>query len=125
AGWTGEYSLVTVTEGVEYIFSSSVSTDFITIANTAGTAVYTAGTGSVTWTAVANENIRFILHNSSACDYESVSRTRYVQCGEPIIITEPDFPCFFGDGLASNGPEDGLNVSTATTFRTADDFTVS
>jgi hypothetical protein len=123
--YTGEYSSVTVTAGTEYIFSSSVNTDFITIANNAGTVAYTAGVTPLTWTATSNETIRFIMHNNADCDYNSTSRSKFVQCGEPLVIEEPDFPCFFGDGLASNGPEDGLNVSTGANYRTADDFTVT
>src|SRR5690606_36156940 len=33
AGWTGEYSLVNVRAGTDYVFSSSVNTDYITISN--------------------------------------------------------------------------------------------
>ena len=124
AAWTGEYSKVSVTAGTQYTFSSTISTDFITISDTNGLVPYVSGTGSLTWTAPANEVVRFYLHNGSDCSYENSSRSRIVQCGEPIVITEPDFPCFFGDGLASNGPEDGLNITQGISYSTADDFIV-
>src|SRR5690606_33798250 len=66
-GWAGEYSNVNVVAGTEYIFSSSIDTDFITIANTGGTSVYTSGTGSVTWTATADEVVRFYTHADADC----------------------------------------------------------
>ena len=124
AGWAGEYSKVQVTAGVEYIFSSSVTTDFITIADEDEEIAFATGTGSVTWTSPIDQVIRFYTHLDEECGIEEVSRTRAVQCGEPIIITEPDYPCFQGDGLASNGFENGYNVTAGGQFRNADDFIV-
>src|SRR5690606_1970929 len=83
AAWTGEYSLVQVTAGVEYTFSSSITTDFVTIADENGTVSYAAGTGSVTWTATADEVVRFYLHLDDECNsINSGLRSRLVQCGE-------------------------------------------
>ena len=49
--------------------------------------------------------------------------TMSVYCATPL--GEPDYPCFQGDGLFSNGFEDAYNVSSASdTFRNADDFIV-
>src|SRR5690606_13824953 len=49
--------------------------------------------------------------------------TLSVDCATPL--GEPDYPCFQGDGLFSNGFEDAYNVSSASdTFRNADDFIV-
>jgi hypothetical protein len=124
-GWFGEYSLVTVTTGTQYIFTTDVPTAFITIANEAGDTAFAVGTGSVTWTSTVSGPIRFITHENDDCLSSTNWVVRMVQCGEPIVIEEPNFPCYFGDGLASNGPEDGLNVSTGASFRTADDFTVA
>src|SRR5690606_3561882 len=87
--WTGEYSMVSVTAGTEYVFSSSVPTDFITISDANGTTVYAAGTTPVTWTATADEAIRFYLHLDSDCNYASTGlRSRIVQCGD--ILPPPD-----------------------------------
>lgn len=123
-GWAGEYSVVSVTSGTEYIFSSSVATDFITIGNETGTEVLGYGTGSVTWTSTVTGNVRFYTHLDEACGEEDVNRTRLIQCGEPYVVTEPDYDCFQGDGMASNGFEDGYNVTAGGNFRNADDFVV-
>ena len=81
--WTGEYSMVQVTAGTEYIFSSSVDTDLVTISDESGTTVYTAGIATVTWTAPADEVVRFYLHLDEDCDWgDDVNRSRMVQCGE-------------------------------------------
>src|SRR5690606_40390955 len=46
-------------------------------------------------------------------------------CSSDLPLGEPDYPCFQGDGLFSNGFEDAYNVSSASdTFRNADDFIV-
>lgn len=112
AGWTGEYSNITVSAGTEYIFSSSITTDFITIANPDGTIAYAAGTGSVTWTAVNSETVRFILHNNADCEFENVSRSRFVQCGE---ILPPPVNDDCEDAIAVSC---GDTVTGATTFAT-------
>jgi hypothetical protein len=44
-------------------------------------------------------------------------------CLEPHQPQNPDFPCFQGDGLEGNA-ENAYGVSSATTFRQADDFKV-
>lgn len=81
-GWAGEFSKVVVTAGTEYVFSSSVPTDFITIAPENQDIAYITGTGSVTWTATSNEAIRFYTHLDTDCNIQEVSRSRIVQCGE-------------------------------------------
>lgn len=90
-GWAGEYSKVLVTNGMEYVFSSSVSTDYITIGDSNGTQVLAYGTGSVTWTSNFNGVIRFYTHlNSSCASSNTTSRARMVQCGDIIPIPEND-----------------------------------
>jgi len=81
--WTGEYSMVQVTAGTEYTFSSSVTTDMVTISDETGTTIYAAGVSSVTWTATTDELIRFYLHLDEDCTWgDQVNRSRLVQCGE-------------------------------------------
>ncbi|MFV0305946.1 MAG: T9SS type A sorting domain-containing protein [Moheibacter sp.] len=122
-GWAGEYSVVSVVEGMEYIFSSSVTTDFITIGNTDGTEVLTVGTGSVTWISTVTGEIRFYNHLDENCGTEMVERSRFVQCGEPFTFEDPDFDCFQGDGGIS-GVENGMGVNPENQFRVADNFVV-
>lgn len=81
--WLNEYSKVNVIAGTTYTFSTSVNTYFITIGNEAGTAVLASGTGSVTYTPIANGIVRFYSHFSSNCDGTSSSHTRSVKCGTP------------------------------------------
>jgi len=78
---TGEYSMVAVVAGSQYIFSSSVPTDYITITDEAGEEIYTYGTSSVTWDAVSNQSIRFYLHLDEDCNTSTEQRSRIVQCG--------------------------------------------
>ena len=82
AGWAGEYSKVQVTAGTEYIFSSSVPTDFITIADEDEEIAFATGTGTVTWTSPIDQVIRFYTHLNEDCEIEEISRTRAVQCGD-------------------------------------------
>ena len=93
---TGEYSKVEVTKGIEYIFSTSDSSIYITIGNNSGTKVLAFGEGSVTWTADITGEIRFYSHLDAACGYIPRNdlppvHSRFVQCGEPRI--EPDYGC--------------------------------
>ena len=123
-GYAGEYSKVTVTNGTEYIFSSSIATDFITIGNEAGDTVLASGTGSVTWTATMGGNIRFYTHADADCTDEDEFRSRIVQCGEPITFDDPAFDCFQGDGSMS-ALENGYGVNPTDIYRVADDFVVA
>ena len=91
AAWTGEYSLVNVTNGGVYTFRSSVVTDHITISNATGTAIYAfgvGGTAGIVFTASFTGQVRFYLHNNAACATETISRTRSVQCSPtlPVVL---------------------------------------
>ena len=90
AGWAGEFSKVQVTAGTEYIFSSSVTTDFITIADEDEEIAFATGTGSVTWTSPIDQVIRFYTHLNEDCEIEEISRTRAVQCGDIPPAPEND-----------------------------------
>ncbi len=103
--YAGEYSNVAVISGTAYTFASSNSGDFITIANSAGTSVYTAGTGSVSWTATLTGTIRFYTHTNNACGEASVYRTRSVTCSAtpPSCIANPTSPTNGATGVALTG----------------------
>jgi hypothetical protein len=79
---TGQYSLIQLTAGKQYTFTSSVSTDFITIANEAGTEVIEYGTGPVNVTASANEIVRFQLNLASNCTSSAEIRSKYINCSD-------------------------------------------
>jgi hypothetical protein len=78
-GYRGEYSVVTVITGNSYTFRSSISTDYITIANSSNVAL-TFGTGDQTWVATYDGTVRFYTHTSSACGNAGGCMTRSVEC---------------------------------------------
>src|SRR5690606_29716325 len=121
--WAGEYTNVNVTGGITYTFTSAnaTTTDFITIGNEDGTVVLASGMSPLVWTATSSQVVRFYNHLDAACTTQNTSRTKAVACGDPVIIEEPDFDCFQGDGLAGNG-ENGYSVFAGSVNRTADDF---
>lgn len=84
AGYATEYSMVYVTSGTTYTFSSSISTDYLTIANSAGGApVYAFGTTPVIWTATITGPVRFYNNTNSSCGTNTSTRTRSIICGTP------------------------------------------
>lgn len=123
-GWRGEYSMVQVTKGIEYTFSSSIESDLITIADELGVLPIISGEGVVTWTADFDGLIRFYTHADESCGHDkSQVISRFVQCGELYIVEEPEFDCFFGDGLESNS-EAGSNIKFESGVIAADDFII-
>lgn len=83
--WAGEYSLVTVNIGETYEFSSSISSDYLTISDDSGSTVLASNVTPVTWTSNFTGNIRFYTHKSSGCEAESFGRARSVICGAGLL----------------------------------------
>lgn len=81
---TGQYSLVQLTAGKQYTFTSSVATDFITIANETGTEVIKYGTESVTIMAFENQTLRFSLNLANDCSYSSEIRSKFISCSDLV-----------------------------------------
>jgi hypothetical protein len=108
--YAGEYSVVNVTSGVQYTFSSSNATDYLTISNEAGTTAITSGVTPVIWTATVSGNVRFYTHTNAACGAQSTNRARRVQCSTAIPVP----------GCATNvSPANGATavpINPATTF---------
>lgn len=90
-GWSGEYSKIQLTAGMDYTFSSSISTDLITISDEAGTEVILFGFGSVDYTPDADEVIRFYTHVNADCLDDQEDRARIMFCGE--AQDEPEYGC--------------------------------
>ncbi|SMC32296.1 T9SS-dependent choice-of-anchor J family protein [Moheibacter sediminis] len=112
-GWTGEYSMVQATGGTEYIFSVSDTSYFITIGDETGTTVLASGTGSVTWTAPADQLVRFYTHFNSDCEWDDeIILTRSIQCGE-ILPPPANDDCADAIALSCGDSETG-----STTFAT-------
>ena len=105
-GYAGEYSNVSLTNGVSYTFSSSNATDYITISNSAGTTVLTFGTTPVVWTSTLTGTVRFYTHTNDACTEAMVSRTRRIQCSIAPSCSTPSSPT---DGASSQSIGTSLN----------------
>lgn len=88
-GYAGEYSLVNVTLGNTYTFSSGTS-DFITIANEAGDTSIIAGATPLTWDSNLTGVIRFYSHTDNQCGEESVERVRSLICNESLSTNSFD-----------------------------------
>lgn len=82
-GYASEYSVVNLISGVNYTFSSSISTDYITISDAGGSTVLSYGTGSIIWTCPLDGNYRFYTHTNNLCGSSTLSRTRRIQCSTP------------------------------------------
>jgi hypothetical protein len=114
AAWAGEYSNVNVIAGNTYSFRSSVSTDFVTIGNAAGTTAFTSGIGGLlglTWVSPVTGTVRFYTHTNSGCGSLASSRTRSVSCssGAPAYnpcASQPVINCAT-TVIASNGNGNG------------------
>lgn len=82
--WASEYSNVNVIANKQYTFSSSVSTDFITITNQAGTEVIVSGQSPLNWyTNTFNGVVRYYIHTNSNCGNAQVNRTKRIACNNP------------------------------------------
>ncbi len=121
-GWTGEYSKVNLTAGEEYTFSSSESTDYVTISDEDGTTVLAFGTTPVVYTADTTGVVRFYIHLDEDCSTDSSFRSRLVQCGTPVVIEEPAYDCVKGDGIAE--VDDAYPINDPSYVIVADDFIV-
>ncbi|MEO5777970.1 MAG: T9SS type A sorting domain-containing protein [Flavobacterium sp.] len=84
--WAGEYSNVNVFSSNTYTFSSSIATDYITIASADGTTPLAVGVGTVTYTPLADGVLRFYTHTDSACGTENVSRERQIVCTTAVVV---------------------------------------
>jgi hypothetical protein len=106
--WAGEYSNVQVFSTNTYTFSSSVVTDYLTVASADGLTPLAVGTASVTYTPLIDGVIRVYIHTNSTCGTQNVDRIKSVVCTTTATIP----------GCASNpSPADGsLTVPAFTTF---------
>lgn len=94
--YAGDYSNVQLTEGVTYIFSSSVATDYLTIGNEDGGVALAFGVSPVTYTATTSGVFRFYTHVDELCGELDEVRARRVQCGEPPVCDPVSLPYTLG-----------------------------
>jgi hypothetical protein len=91
----GQYTNVNLIGSTLYAFASSTETDFITISDETGTMVLINGIGSVFYSPVANEVVRFYTHSDFACGTEAGVHARIVYClGSTTGLAGP---CVIGD----------------------------
>ncbi len=90
-GYAGEYSVVTVTNGQTYTFTSGDG-DFITIGDEAGSTAYAFGTSPVTWVSTVDGDIRFYTHVDDQCGDNTDARVRSIVCG----VSSSDTPDYAG-----------------------------
>ncbi|MDA3819204.1 MAG: T9SS type A sorting domain-containing protein [Candidatus Delongbacteria bacterium] len=78
--FAGEYNEITnVVAGQTYEFSSTVSTDWLTLTNTSNT-LLTEGQTPISWTATFSGTVYIHIHTDAACGTESSCREQWVTC---------------------------------------------
>ena len=114
--YTDEYSVVAVTNGETYTFTTDDATQYITISADEGATAAAFGTGSVTWTATADGEVRFYSHLSDACDgSDLVCTSRSVACGE-IEEVEDCLGVLGGDALPGTACDDEDPLTEGSTW---------
>ncbi|WP_309641695.1 T9SS type A sorting domain-containing protein [Flavobacterium sp.] len=122
-GYASEYSLVDLVAGETYTFSSSLSTDFITISTDDGATAATFGTTPVTWVSDVTGVVRFYTHLDDLCGGNTNFRTRSFVCGippcvQPIVAFSKSFDC----GSSSfEVTADITDIGSANTITVTDD----
>jgi len=87
--YAGEYTLVNVVANRQYTFSSSVTTDYITITNE-NNAILASGTTPLIWASSTFAGvIRYYFHTNANCGEQNTNRTRFIQCSVPVSCGTP------------------------------------
>ncbi|WNM18307.1 T9SS type A sorting domain-containing protein [Flavobacterium capsici] len=103
--YAGEYSNVNVFATNAYTFSSSIATDYVTIASADGMTPLAVGLGTANYTPTTDGVVRFYLHSNNTCGTQATDRERRVSC-----TTSATLP-----GCATNpSPADGSTTVSAT-----------
>jgi len=85
--YAGEYSMVNLEANKSYKFSSSNSTDYITVSDALGSAGLMTGTTPIIYNSTTNQTVRFYTHTDPFCGEENVSRSRAIVCTVPSGCT--------------------------------------
>lgn len=112
--YAGEYAYVNITSNKQYTFSSSVNTDYVTIANNTGTVVLAHGPSPLVWPSGTNSGeFRYYFHTNASCGEQDSNRSRFIACS-PVLSSET----FDSDSLKlfPNPTTQWLNVSNGTTI---------
>ncbi len=88
--YAGEYASINNTANTQYTFTSSVTSDYITITNADASVTFTAGNTPLVWVSGANSGvIRYYFHANSACASQNSDRIRYIACQAAIGCSTP------------------------------------
>lgn len=88
--YAGEYSKVNIVSNTQYTFSSSVSTDFITITNETGTTILASGLTPLSWASASNAGVmRYYFHTNANCGSQNTNRVKSIQCATPVSCGLP------------------------------------
>jgi len=113
--WSGEHSIVALLANTTYEFSSSNTSDWLTITNEAGTTVLDYGFGPISYTSGPSASpIRFYSHTDSLCGFDDLDRERRVQCEASTSglddLTAVNFKLF------PNPASDKISIQSVLTF---------
>ncbi len=119
--YASEFSKVNIYANIQYTFTSSNTSDYISITNEAGTAVYSFGASPLIWNSGAISGvIRYHTYANSTCGVQAANRTRFIKCTQP--------PCSAPTNLSSSGVTTSsvvLNYSSPATPSGGYDYFVS
>jgi hypothetical protein len=96
--FAGDYTTVTIPAGI-WTFSTSVSSDFLTLTNTSNSVLMT-GSGSIQYASTSAITVRLHIFANSSCGTQSSCRVSYVQRNQipvPQIAASDTFVCV-GEG---------------------------
>lgn len=82
---TGQYFDAIVTQGKDYVISSSINTDYITVSSNNGSTATFAGTSPLVWNSNVSDTVRFYLHNNINCGIDTIKRTTFIACGTDCL----------------------------------------
>lgn len=86
--WAGEYSNVNMFASNTYTISSSVASDYITIASVDGGTALAVGTGSLTYTPTADGVYRVYFHLNAECGTENTGRSKSIVCSTTAVLPD-------------------------------------
>ncbi len=91
----GEYTTVNILPNKHYTFTSSVTSDYLTITNSSGTALVVSGLSPLTWNSGSTSGVvRYYLHADGACSFENANRVRLIKCENTLSSPEVALPRF-------------------------------
>ena len=113
--YAGHYSKVNIISNREYIFNSSVATDYITITDEDGSPILAHGPAPLTWISPSPNNYSVINYYTSAnasCDEEDIARIKTIK-GQGISGCNNPFTEVYPTSIQSTSAVLNWNISLA------------